>query len=69
MSERHGNPDKGPPMKWGAHSFDKGYTSDSEMSHGGIPGEQRGNNYFSLQNSYLAKDRAKLSRNKFSKIA
>ena len=33
MSVKHGNPDKGPPMKWGAHSFDKGYTSDSEITY------------------------------------
>lgn len=66
------NPDKGPAMREGAHHYDKGYQSDSEMSHGGFPEKglgERGNNYFKLQNEYLDKDKAKLARSKFSKIA
>lgn len=68
--EPHGNPDKGPAMMEGHYTYDKGYTSDHEMSHGGFPEKHmRGNEYLKLQNEILAKDRAKLSREKFSKIA
>jgi hypothetical protein len=65
-----GNPDKGPQMHEGAHHWDKGYTSDSEMSHGGYPEKQyRGNEYLRLQNEILSKDAKKLRSDKFSKIA
>ena len=65
-----GNPDKGPQMHEGAHHFDKGYTSDHEMSHGGYPEDHyRGNSYLHLQNEILAKDSKKLRSDKFSKIA
>ncbi len=68
--EPHGNPDKGPPMMEGRYVYDKGYTSDYETSHGGYPeGHMRGNNYLHLQNEILKKDRERLSRDKFSKIA
>lgn len=69
-SEPHGNPDKGPAMKEGHYTYDKGYKSDGEMSHGGFPEKHmRGNEYLKLQNEILSKDRAKLSRDKFTKIA
>ncbi len=62
------NPDRGPQMHSGAHHFDKGYTSDSEMSHGGNPEHERGNKYLKLQNEILSKDKSKLARSKCSKI-
>lgn len=64
------NPDRGPEMKEGAHSFDKGYESDHEViSKGSYPGENmRGNAYPKLQNEIRSKDEAKLKRSKFSKI-
>jgi len=69
-SQPHGNPDKGPAMIEGSYSYDKGYKSDNEMSHGGYPEtKMRGNEYLKMQNEILAKDRAKLAREKFSKIA
>lgn len=68
---KHGNPDKGPQMKEGAHHYDKGYKSDAEvMSGGAYPGdEMRGNSYFQLQDEARRKDAKKLKSDKFSKIA
>lgn len=67
-----GDPDKGPQMKEGAHTFDKGYTSDEEKfsPRGLYPHDhERGNKYFELMNGAQKKDSAKLSRSKFSKVA
>ncbi len=67
------NPDRGPPMKEGAHQFDKGYESDEETfspTRKMWPdNEQRGNEYMKLNNEWQKKDAGKLSRSKFSKIA
>ncbi len=67
-----GNPDKGPKMIEGAHSFDKGYTSDNEKFSPGeaFPADQeRGNAYFEMRNAAYKKDASKLQRSKFSKYA
>lgn len=67
-----GDPDKGPQMKEGAHTFDKGYESDNEkFSPSGLypRDHQRGNHYFENQNKFVKSDSAKLSRSKFSKVA
>lgn len=65
------DPDKGPRMIEGAHSFDKGYESDSShFSPAKFPGdEERGNRYMNMQNEAVSKDSAKVKRSKFSKIA
>lgn len=65
-----GDPDRGPPMREGAHSYDKGYMSDDERA--GLGGErlgQRGNNYLYNQNEIIRRDNVKIKRDKFSKIA
>jgi hypothetical protein len=66
------NPDKGPRMMEGAHSFDKGYVSDEEYAMGpkGYPADQeRGNEYLKMAHEIRSKDSKKLQRSKFSKIA
>jgi len=69
---KKGNPDVGPKMIEGAHSFDKGYESDSPHFSplaGSSEHDYRGNNYMELQNEFVRKDERKLKANKFSKIA
>lgn len=72
-SVKHSNPDKGPPMREGAHSFDKGYMSDDELfqpTKNMFPdNNERGNEYMKLNNEWQKKDAGKLARSKFSKIA
>lgn len=66
------NPDRGPEMKEGAHSFDKGYVSDSEHFSplaGSSDNHYRGNEYMKLQNEVVHRDEKKMKREKFSKIA
>lgn len=65
-----GDPDKGPPMKEGAHQYDKGYETDnSNLPDGGFPGPERGNRYKMHQNEIVTRDSKKLKRGKFTKIA
>lgn len=69
---KNSNPDKGPKMIEGAHSFDKGYESDDEMinpTRGMFPNEMRGNEYMKLNNDWQKKDAGKLGRSKFTKVA
>jgi hypothetical protein len=77
-SEREGahmkgkNPDRGPPMMFGGHKFDKGYESDADVFARGesYPGDmQRGNEYVSMNREIIKRDSKALSRDKFSKIA
>lgn len=66
------NPDHGPKMIEGAHHFDKGYDSDSEVfdRSKSYPGNhQRGNEYVDLNKEIISKDSAKLRRGHFTKIA
>jgi hypothetical protein len=68
----HGDPDKGPQMHEGAHTFDKGYISDNEKfsPRGVYPDDhERGNRYFENQNKFVKEDSKKLYRSKFSKVA
>ena len=76
-SEREGsremksNPDKGPPMTYGQHHFDKGYESDSDVFHrnSSFPGDvQRGNEYVKENREIISRDSAKLKRSKFRKV-
>lgn len=65
------NPDRGPAMREGAHSFDKGYVSDNEYFSPSkeYPGKgERGNEYMKMQNEIVGRDSKKLKREKFSKI-
>lgn len=69
---KHSDPDRGPPMKEGAHHFDKGYVSDEDhfSPRGAYPQDhERGNDYMKLQNEIVHRDSKKLSREKFTKIA
>lgn len=71
-SPKGSNPDKGPRMIEGEHSWNKGYESDNETfaPQNVYPGDmQRGNQYFDLQNKIVHRDSKKLNSNKFSKIA
>jgi hypothetical protein len=71
-SFKHSDPDRGPPMREGAHHFDKGYVSDDEHFTKGesYPSHvERGNDYSKLQGEISGRDSKKLSREKFSKIA
>ena len=66
------NPDKGPPMTWGMHNFDKGYESDADVfaRSSSFPGdEQRGNEYASMNREIVHRDSKALKRDRFSKIA
>jgi hypothetical protein len=66
------NHDKGPPMMWGEHKFDKGYESDADVFKRGesFPGdEQRGNDYVQANREIITRDSKALKRDKFSKIA
>jgi len=70
--QRHGDPDRGPPMHEGAHHFDKGYVSDEEhfSPKGVYPGsKERGNRYMEHQNEIVKRDSKKLNSDRFSKIA
>lgn len=72
MKSMKGNPDKGPQMKEGAHSFDKGYVADSEYfspDAGKSDSNYRGNRYMEMQNEIVRKDDKKMKSDKFSKIA
>lgn len=65
-----GDPDRGPPMMEGEHTYDKGYVSDHErFCPDDYPHDQRGNAYFNMRNEVVRKDSAKLKRTKFSKYA
>jgi hypothetical protein len=69
------NPDKGPKMVEGAHSFDKGYESDADVfkrkesypGHSGMG--ERGNEYVKNNREIVSRDSAKLKRSHFTKIA
>ncbi len=66
------NPDVGPKMMEGAHSFDKGYVSDSSHfspDEGKSEHAYRGNEYMKLQNEIVSRDDKKVRRDKFTKIA
>jgi hypothetical protein len=66
------NPDRGPPMMWGEHKFDKGYESDADVfaRSSSYPGdEQRGNEYVQMNREIIHRDTKALNRDKFSKIA
>ena len=73
MKGKSNDPDKGPRMIEGEHSWNKGYVSDEERS--GLGGEQygesgqRGNRYLDLQNEIIRKDNKKTRNGKFTKIA
>lgn len=72
MVSKNLDPDKGPRMMEGAHSWDKGYTSDNETFDPKrvFPGDQeRGNKYFEMRNAARKSDAQKLERTKFSKYA
>jgi len=72
MVKKMGDPDRGPPMMEGAHSWDKGYESDEgEFSPNvSFPADQeRGNKYFDMRNAAAKSDGKKLERSKFSKYA
>jgi len=66
------NPDRGPPMMFGEHKFDKGYESDADVFARGesFPADmQRGNEYVSMNREIVKRDSKALARDKFSKIA
>jgi hypothetical protein len=66
------NPDRGPPMMWGEHKFDKGYESDADVfarKESYPDDEQRGNEYVKANREIIKRDSAALKRDKFSKIA
>jgi hypothetical protein len=72
MKTMHSNPDRGPPMMWGEHKFDKGYESDADVfaRSESYPGdEQRGNEYVSMNREIVKRDSKALKRDRFSKIA
>jgi hypothetical protein len=69
---KHRDPDHGGTIHEMEHKFDKGYVSDDEYAEmgGKFPeAHMRGNEYMKHQNEILARDKPKLIRNKFSKIA
>lgn len=71
-SRKKMNPDRGPPMMWGEHKFDKGYESDADVFARGSSfpdDEQRGNEYVSMNKEIIHRDSKALRRDKFSKIA
>jgi hypothetical protein len=66
------NPDRGPPMMFGEHKFDKGYESDADVfarSSSFPDDEQRGNEYVKMNREIIHRDTKALKRDKFSKIA
>lgn len=69
MDRKKANPDKGPPMREGENKFDKGYQSDDELFDPYSECQERGNEYFKLQNEIVHKDTKKMRRDKFTKIA
>jgi len=67
-----GDPDVGPEMREGMHSFNKGYVSDNDYFS--PPGafndnDMRGNRYMQNQNTIVRDDSKKLKRDQFTKIA
>lgn len=72
MSMKSKNPDRGPPIREGAHHYDKGYESDESYfsPRDAFPDDHhRGNEYMQLQNEIVSRDSKKLVRGKFTKIA
>jgi hypothetical protein len=73
--EKRSNPDRGPKMIEGAHHFDKGYESDSDVflrkeTYPGHSGHgERGNEYVKHNREIISRDSAKLKRSHFTKIA
>jgi hypothetical protein len=66
------DPDRGPPMMEGAHHWDKGYDSDSDVfdRNESYPADhERGNSYVKLNKEMVSRDSKKLNRSKFTKIA
>jgi hypothetical protein len=67
----HVNKDRGPPMMFGEHHFDKGYESDADVfkREESWPGdEQRGNEYVTMNREIVTRDSKALERDRFSKI-
>jgi len=70
-ARKSANPDRGPPMMFGEHKFDKGYESDADVFARGSSypdDEQRGNEYVSMNREIIHRDSKALERDKFSKI-
>jgi hypothetical protein len=66
------NPDRGPKMMEGEHTWNKGYVSDEEHfspESKSNDDDYRGNMYMDLQNEAVRRDTSKIDRSKFSKIA
>ena len=73
VSQKHpmrSDPDRGNPMVEGEMPFDKGYETQLGNESPYFPERKmRGNDYPALQNKTKDRDKVKLERGKFTKIA
>jgi hypothetical protein len=70
MAPMRSDPDRGHPMVEGEMPFDKGYSEQHGNESPYFPERKmRGNDYPKLQNEIAGRDKTKLERGKFTKIA